>query len=189
MSTVKEIDGDTDIKVEDIADFQVGYVLTSTGKTVRFMPHVPRLVKASELRELSWQHGGLYLLQNYLRVYNRDLAMEFGISEDTYDHEYQWTEKDVDDCLLRKDIDVLLDALDFAPQGIVDTLKDRAIELEIPDTNKLRAIGRKTGSDLEAMIANKHAYDNVEEDNAQDETPKRRRVSSNSTPQRRRRAS
>lgn len=183
---INEVDGNTPVVVENLSDIQVGYVLTSTGLTRRFMPHVPMSIKASELRELSWQRGGLYLLQNYLRINNKDLAAEFGISEDTYDHEYQWSIADVDDCLKNKPIDVLLDALDFAPDGIVATIKDRAIELEIPDTAKLRAIGKRTNSDLEAMIRNKHAYDNVDEEK-DDDKPKQRRVAK--APQRRRRAS
>lgn len=177
---------DTDmIKVENLSDLQCGYVLISNGATRRFGPHVHRDIPAGELRELYLQHGGPYLLQNYLRVYNKELAEEFGVSDDAYDHEYSWTTRDVDNCLNNDDIDVLLDALDFAPQGIIDSLKERAVELEIPDKRKLEAIGKKTNSNLEAMIRNKHAYDT--DDDAKDDTPKRRRKSDD-VPMRRRRA-
>lgn len=186
MSDVVNLVKDEDkIRVENLSDTQIGYVL-SNGKTVRFQPHMSMPVTAGELRQLSYQRGGLYLLQNYLRICNKDLAEEFGVSEDSYDHEYAWSQKDIDDCLLNKDINVLLDALDFAPQGIVDTLRQRAVELEIPDTRKLKAIGDKVGVDLQAVIKNKHVYDDVSDNGGN--ASKHRRVEEKAASKRRRRA-
>lgn len=181
--TIKHLNNSDTVIVENLSDNQCGYVLATNGQVRRFMPHIQMEIPVQELRELYYQHGGPYLIQNYLRIHNRNLAAEFGISDDEYSHEYSWTAQDVDKCLKEDDINVLLDALDFAPQGIVDSLKQRAVELEIPDTRKLKAIGEKTNSDLEAMIRNKHAYDTAAD--TVKEQPKQRRVSN--TPQRRRR--
>lgn len=185
MSTsVDYVKDDEMVRVENLSDMQCGYVLVSSGVIRRFMPHVSMNIPARELRELSYQRGGLYLLQNYLRVHNKALAEEFGVSEDSYDHEYNWTSADIDRCLDDTDINPLLDALDFAPEGVVDTLKQRAIEREITDKRKLEAIGKRTNSDLEAMIRNKHAYDNADE-GKEEEAPKRRRTASTATRRRR----
>lgn len=175
MSQLNYVKDEDLIRVENIADMQIGYVLASNGKTQRFMPHVSRMIPAGELRELSYQNGGLYLLQNYLRVCDKTLAEEFGVTDDSFSHEYAWNDQDIDRCLKSDDINVLLDALDFAPQGIVDSLRQRAIELEIPDTRKLKAIGDKTGIDMQAVIRNKHAYDGAD-DGSQETKNKRRRV-------------
>ena len=168
------------VKVENMSDVQVGYVLSSSNIVRRFMPHVSMDISIGELRELSLQHGGDFLLKNYLRINDRELAKEFGITEDSYDHEYNWTQKEIDACLNDANCDVLLDALDFAPDGIVQSIKDRAIELEVSDRKKLDAIGKRTNCDLEAIIRNKHAYDDVDQEK-KDEKPKRRRATSSTT--------
>ena len=159
--TINIVEDDELITVENMTNVQVGYILPTSNVTRRFIPKVKMKIAASELRELSYQSGGLDLLQNYLRVNNEELAAEFGVSADSFENEYNWTEADVDNCLLNAELDVLLDALDFAPEGIVEALKNRAVELEISDNQKLKAIGEKTNSDLSVIIKNKHAYDNV----------------------------
>lgn len=188
MNVTNLVDDNDLIKVENLSDLQVGYVLASSKVTRRFMPHVYMSISARELRELSYQRGGLYLLQNYLRIYNKDLAAEFGVSKDSFDHEYNWTSDDIDACLKSSDINKLLDALDFAPQGIVDTIKQRAIDMEIPDKRKLEAIGKRTNCDMESIIRNKHAYDNADSESEEEKTPKRRRSETTPTVRRRRSA-
>ena len=178
--TIDFIKDDEQVTVENMTNIQVGYILPSSGVIRRFLPKVKATVNAGELRELSYQNGGLDLLQKDLRVNNRQLAAEFGVDDDVYDHEYSWTTKEVDACLNDPDINVLLDALDFAPEGIVESLKNRAVELEIADTNKLKAIGEKTHCDLAAIIKNKHAYDDANEEKAETKA-KTRRVSNKKT--------
>lgn len=77
-----------------------------------------------------------------------------------------------------------MDALDFAPQGVIEAIKDDAVELEINDKAKISAISEKTGVDIDALIKNKHAYDN--EDTTVTEKPKQRRTSSSTTTRKRR---
>lgn len=159
--TINIVEDDELITVENMTNIQVGYILPTSNVIRRFIPKVKVKIAASELRELSYQRGGLDLLQNYLRVNNEELAAEFGVSADSFENEYNWTEADVDNCLLNAELDVLLDALDIAPEGIVEALKNRAVELEISDNQKLKAIGERTNCDLSVIIKNKHAYDNV----------------------------
>ena len=49
-------------------------------------------------------------------------------------------------------LDALKDALEFGPEGIKQLIIDRAVELRLPDNNKLVAIQEFTGRDVGRMI-------------------------------------
>lgn len=184
MSNVVElISDDTIVPIHNIVNCETGYMLTSSGRSRRLMPGVTMRVTAGELRELFYQPGGAIMLQNYICVGNKDLAAEFGVPDDMI--EYNWTIDDVRECLQEKPLDVLLDALDFAPQGIVESLKDEAIALEITDKRKIEVIAKKTGVDIDAAIRNKHAYDSNDDTNVT-EQPKQRRTANKTTTRKRR---
>ena len=83
---------------------------------------------------------------------------------------------------------MLKDALEFGPEGIKQLIIDRAVELRIPDNNKLAAIYEFTGRDVSNMIK----LDMELEDPQEEKTPRKgRRVTSNtsSTQQSQRRVS
>lgn len=160
----KTVDGDKLVSVTNVTRSPVGYTLTSNNVR-RIIPGGATIkVKAEELRNLNLESGGSVLIKDYLRVNNRDLALEFGISEDLFDHEYSWNREDIDNVLLNGDMDVFLDALDFAPLSVIETLADRAVELEIADNNKIKALSEKIDRDISAMIRNKNLYNNTEKD-------------------------
>ena len=74
---------------------------------------------------------------------------------------------------------MLLDALDFGPEGIIQQLQTKAVELEIP-------VMKKTGFDISSMIKNKHAYDNEDEPKEEKKpTIRRTTTKKQTTPQRR----
>lgn len=179
---IELISDDTLVPIRSIVNCQTGYILPSSGRSRRLMPDVTMRVTAGELRELFFSPGGSILLQNYINVGNKSLAAEFGVPYDAI--EYNWTEADVKKCLTEDEIDVLLDALDFAPQGIIETLKDDAIKLEINDRAKIKAIADKTGVDIDAAIKNNHAYDNSDTNVA--DKPRQRRVQKDAEPRKRR---
>lgn len=182
--SVELVSDDTLVTIENMVGHDVSYIISSLGVRRKLMPGVSLQVKAQELRALYAEPGGEVLLRNYLHVKEPKLQREFGISEDQI--EYNWTIKDIDSVLLEKPEEYLLDALDFAPQGIIDLIQSRAIELELPNMNKRKAIMKKTGVNITKSIENRHAYDstntsnNVVEKrsrrvkNTTEETPKRR---------------
>jgi hypothetical protein len=49
-------------------------------------------------------------------------------------------------------LDSLLDALDFAPAGVVELIKTIAVNLPLTDTQKAHAIKAKTGFDVATAI-------------------------------------
>ena len=176
MSTeVELVADDTIVPIRNIVNCETGYILTSSGHSRRLMPGVVMRVTAGELRELYYQPGGSILLQNYIHVGNADLCKEFGVPEDMI--EYNWTAEDIKKALTEDPIEVLLDALDFAPQGVIEAIKDDAVSLEINDKAKIDAISKKTGIDIDAAIKNKHAYDE-NGDTDVTEKPKQRRTTS-----------
>ena len=106
--------------------------------------------------------GGRVLLEECLSVKNAELAKEFGISDDLLAHEYNWTEKDVEAILIYGSLDALKDALDFAPEGIVDMIVSKAVQMKLNDVAKREAITEATGRNITSMI-------NLVEQSKQDE--------------------
>lgn len=145
----------------------------------RFAPNATMNIAAGELRQASYNHGNLIIFQNFLHIGNKDPAQEFGIDSDEI-IEYNWTTEDIKKCLTTGSLEELLDALDFAPEGIKQELITLAVELEIPDARKRKAIQEKTGADVSAMITNKHQYDNQGE-NTEEEKPTQRRATKKTT--------
>lgn len=152
------------VEITNLLDCTCGYVVELTGIRRSLPPYASFKVKAGELRELNYQLGGQEILKNYIRVDNPSLAKEFGVDVENTP-EYNWGREEVKDCLLNADIDVLLDALDFAPAGIKQLISDMAVELEISDVNKRQAISKAMGVDISSMIVNKNiAAEGVEDE-------------------------
>ena len=157
------------VPVRNLVDHTVVFCDDETHQRIAFNPFEIKKLKAGLLRKLNYSYGGNVLLQDYLSVRNKELAKEFGVSDDTI--EYNWTEKDVEELLLYGEEDALLDALDFGPQGIVDLIVDKATELKINDVSKRHIISDKTGVDINARIQNKEKLEKAV--NKQDEAPKK----------------
>ena len=88
--------------------------------------------------------------------------------------EYHYTIKDIENLLLNGSLDSLLDCLDFAPEGVIDTVKDLAVKLPLNDMSKRKAILEKTGFNVTnaiQLIEQAKEGQEVEKD-----TPKRRTV-------------
>lgn len=169
------------IKVRNLTGHTVVYRIPEDNIRRAFGKNETKNITAGELRKLFFQNGGGILLKEFLYVDNEELALEFGVSEDALQHEYSWTEKDVDNLLLHGDINVLKDALDFAPLGIVETIIDRAVALRIPDNNKREAIHEMTKRDITGMINNQLELEKVLGEKPQQEHRSRRVNNINNT--------
>lgn len=154
---VNLVPDDTMVKLVNMMDSPTGYKLTN-GMFRRFAPRGTMSVTAGEVREVSNMPGTITLFQNYLRIDNKDLATELGVSDDSFEHEYSWGKDEIVGALTTEPIEVLLDALDYAPDAIKESLVDLAVELEIPDVNRRKAIKEATGKDVTKMIEIKNAY-------------------------------
>lgn len=186
MADFKRVDDNEYVVIENMCAHSVVYISYDHQRRA-FAPGQPMTVPAKELRQLYFSRGGRVLLQNYLRVKNRSLAKELGVSDDSWENEYQWEISDIDKLLTSGSLDELLDALDFAPEGIIEGIVDRAVALKIADNNKREAIYKATGRNISKMISNMEYLapaNNVQEkkerrvSKGQDDAPKqtRRRV-------------
>lgn len=166
---------DTDrVTVRNFTDQRVVYVIPEKNIRREFMGFESKVVEVGELRELWYKSGGAKLLQDYLGVDNKELAKEFDITDDLFNHEYSWTQEDIDRVLTSGSEDELADALDYAPRGIVETLVDRAVALRIPNMNKRKLIKEMTDKDISKKIAYSEMLDSDEPEKLA--TPHRRRV-------------
>lgn len=163
------MDKDTKIKVRNRSTGSVGYAIPDLGNYKRrFEVGEIKLVTFEELQKLSYTNGGLYLLQHYLVIEDIDARTE--LLGDT-ELEYAYTEADIKKLLESGSRDELLDCLDFAPKGVIDLLKQIAIDCEINDVRKREDIKRATGCDISRAIEIKHISEEPEE-----EKPTGRRV-------------
>lgn len=176
---VNLVPDDTMVKLVNMMDSPTGYKLMN-GTFRRFAPRASMSVTAGEVREVSNMPGTITLFQNYLRVDNKDLATELGVSDDSFEHEYSWGKDEIVGALTTEPIEVLLDALDYAPDAIKESLVDFAVELEIPDVNRRKAIKDATGKDITKMIEIKNAY--KDDSQKEDGKPTERRAAQKQAP-------
>ena len=66
-----------------------------------------------------------------------------------------------------------MDCLDFAPEGVINLMKDLAVKLEIPDVRKRQAISEKTGTSVDNAIKI-NQLSKVDENEKAPETKQRR---------------
>lgn len=162
MSDVTLISDNAQVKLTNMMNSPSGYKLPN-GTFRRFAPNATMTVTAGEVREASNMPGAVQLFQNYIRINDKDLANELGVSDDSYVNEYSWTRENIVSALTTQPIEVLLDALDLAPDAVKESIVDLAVEMEIPDINRRKAIYEATGQDVTKMIEVKNAYKSKDE--------------------------
>ena len=164
------------IEVRNLTGQTVAYKIEEDNIRRVFAPHETKKITAEELRKAAYKYGNNVLFQDYLCVDNKELAEEFGVPEDAV--EYWWKKEDIDRVLSEGSMDEFLDALDYAPKGIVTAIKDRAIETKVNSMEKRKAILDNLGDDITKIIELQEAagIDNV---TVEDKPKSRRRVAQN----------
>ena len=149
------------VKVQNRDNGSVGYTIPDLNNLHRtYQPNETKNITMDELRKLSYVPGGMEILRNYLVILD-DEAREEILSD--VEPEYYLTKDGVKQLLLEGNLDALLDCLDFAPSGVVDLVKDVAVEIELNDVKKRDAILNKTGFNVtNAININKETTDEVE---------------------------
>ena len=127
-----------------------------------FTPGEVKKVKYSELEQLTYQPGGIEILANFLQILDENEVQSFGIRTQP---EYYMNEQQIIDLLKNGSLDAFLDALDFAPQGVLDLIKRLSVQLPLNDVAKRKAIKDKLGFDVETAVRL------VEEEKKEDEAP------------------
>ena len=149
------------VKIQNRDNGSVGYTIPDLNNLHRtYQPNETKSITMDELRKLSYVPGGMEILRNYLVILD-DEAREEILSD--VEPEYYLTKDGVKQLLLEGSLDALLDCLDFAPSGVVDLVKDVAVEIELNDVKKRDAILNKTGFNVtNAININKETTDEVE---------------------------
>lgn len=114
-----------------------------------FTPGEVKKIKYSELEQLTYQPGGVEILANFLQILDEKEVQAFGIQAQP---EYYMSEQQIVDLLRTGSLDAFLDALDFAPQGVLDLIKKLSVQLPLNDVAKRKAIKDKLGFDVEAAV-------------------------------------
>lgn len=163
------------VQVKNLTNSTVVYKIPELNLRRKFGAQEEKKIDYEELQKLYYQPGGEVLIKDFLQIKDKEVALEFGVDEEVFDHEYSWDAEKIKNVLLNESIDVLHDALDFAPEGIIDTIVDLAVELEIADINKRNLIQECTGKNINAMINAKVQLAKALGEK-KEEAPKQRRV-------------
>ena len=160
----------------------VVYRIPETNLRREWAPGETKRISFDELEKLTYQPGGRELIENFLQILNKEVTNNLSVHTEP---EYNMSEEQVVDLILNGSLDAFLDALDFAPIGIIDLIKSLSVSLPITDINKRRALKEKTGFDVDKAIENDMA--SKETSIVEKEAPKRRasETAQPATPQRR----
>lgn len=139
------------MNVKNRSDSIVCYTVPDLNIRRDFNPGESKDVPEDEILKLSYQPGGMSLITDYLQVSRADLK-KLGL--ENQEKEYFFTEDEVKELILNGSRDEFLDALDFAPSGVIDLIKKYAVSLPMYDTYKINALKEKTGFDVSKAIEN-----------------------------------
>ena len=127
----------------------VSYKIPEDGVRRSFAPGETKEISYAELEKLTFQPGGMVILTNYLQIMEQDALKSFGIHAEP---EYHMSEQDVANLIKTGSLDAFLDALDFAPTGVIDLIKKLSVEIPLVDMNKRKALKEKTGFDVDSAL-------------------------------------
>ena len=137
----------------------VVYKIADKGIRREFKPGQIMQISSEELEELTFQPGGTMILSQFLQILDLDGIQAAHIKTEP---EYHMSEADVAKLITNGSLDAFLDALDFAPIGVIDLIKKLSISIPMVDIQKRKALKEKTGFDVEAAL--KHNEEDNEDD-------------------------
>lgn len=152
---------------------EVVYNIPEEGIRRSFAPGESKRITLEELQKLDYQAGGRELMTNFLQILSEEVTDHLNIPREV---EYNMSEAEIVAMLTSGSLDALLDALDFAPTGVIDLIKTFAVQLPLKDTEKCEAIKEKTGFDVIAAIKNNAAGKEEEEEKKPEKVVAERRV-------------
>ena len=158
----------TVFEVTNRSNYNVGYPIPDGFGYRDFAPGQTLRISYEELEKLSFQPGGQNILSKYLLIRDTEATKNLAIHTEP---EYYMTHEEIKQLLLNGSQDAFLDALDFAPKGVIQIIKDLAVQLPLNDVAKREAILKKTGFDVTKAI--QHNAESKEEASETNE-PKRR---------------
>ena len=148
------ITSDTMYNVKNRSSSVVVYRIPETNLRREFQPGETKKIPFGELEKLTYQPGGHALLEEFLQIVDEAVTNNLNVRREV---EYDMSEVQIRDLLTRGSLDAFLDALDFAPMGVIDLIKTMSVSLPLEDYNKRKALLEKTGFDVDKAVANLQA--------------------------------
>ena len=168
------ITSDTMYNVKNRSSSVVVYRIPETNLRREFQPGETKKIPFGELEKLTYQPGGHTLLEEFLQIVDEAVTDNLNVHREV---EYDMSETQIRDLLTHGSLDAFLDALDFAPIGVIDLIKTMSVSLPLEDYNKRKALLEKTGFDVDKAVANLQAEKAEEKTAATESTaPTERRV-------------
>jgi hypothetical protein len=130
------------------------YRIPELGIRRSWNPGEVKRISFNELEQVTYQPGGRELIANFLQITEEEITDDLGINRQP---EYDMSEQQVVELILNGSYDAFLDALDFAPIGVMDLIKKFSVSLPITDMQKRQALKEKTGFDVDKAIENEKA--------------------------------
>ena len=151
------------VKVKNRSKTYVGYTVPEDRIHRKFAPNETKLIEAAELEKVTYQPGGQYILSEYLMISDKELAQS--LNSAPVEPEYWMDEEQIKTLMTTGSLNRFLDCLDFAPEGVIDTIKTLAVTMPLNDLSKLEAIKNATGFDAAKAIQNNKISAETDETN------------------------
>ena len=168
------------INVTNKSTGQVVYT-TSFGRRTFYPQQTRRNIPIEELIELASLPGGAELLEGYLFIAEPEIVQE--VLDKNVEPEYWLTEAEIPNWMNTCSLEEFKDALDFAPEGTKDLIKQYAVSVPLNDYGKRQAIKEQMNFDVSMAI--EALKPDKEEEELKQVKPTARRTEAAANPQRR----
>ena len=174
---------ETKYNVKNRSASTVVYRIPESNLRREFAPGEIKQIPFGELEKLTYQQGGREMLEQFLQIVDEAVTSDLNVHREV---EYDMSEAQVRDLLLRGSLDAFLDALDFAPLGVIDLIKSMSVSLPLTDLNKRKALKDKTGFDVDKALVHIEEEKNEENEGRAAPAAPERRVKQEQAPEGRR---
>lgn len=154
----------TTYNVKNRSSSVVVYRIPESNLRREFAPGETKKIPFGELEKLTYQQGGREMLEQFLQIVDEAVTQDLNVHREV---EYDMSENQIKDLLLTGSIDAFLDALDFAPMGVIDLIKSLSVSLPLTDFNKRKILKEKTGFDVDKALAHIEEEKEDEKDHIQ----------------------
>lgn len=143
------------IKVTNRSLGSVIYRIPEKGIRREFYPKETKMISFGEILEATSQPGGRELFYNYLLIHDAEALREgLNVKEEV---EYWMSEEEIPEWMNSCSLPAFQDALDFAPEGVLELIKKYAVSMPLNDMSKRQAIQDQLFFNVTKAIENESA--------------------------------
>lgn len=138
------------IEVTNRDSGRIGYTIPDLGNLQRaFAPGETKKIQFEELEKLSWVPGGKKILKDYLVIKDNEAISEL-LGE--VEPEYYYDKDSIIELLTNGSLEQLQDTLELAPEGVIEILKQEAVNLPLNNVAMREEIKKATNFDVDRAI-------------------------------------